>query len=73
MYFVIKCAVSAVALIIFTLLAQRFLPGILEPIFEMTGGDPDVLRGLLGVFLVLITVLAWVWSARRQRRRPQSH
>lgn len=70
MYFVIKCAVSAVASIIFTLLAQRFLPDILEPIFEMTGGDPDVLGTLVVIALVSVIALTWTWSARTHQPQP---
>lgn len=54
-------------LLLFAALARGHAGAVFDPIFELAGGDTDVLVTLLCVSLVLIVTSTWIWSARTHR------
>ncbi len=55
---------SLVALLVFTSWAKKYLPIILEPLFELTGGDPDILAWVFGLFVIFILLGAMKFLSR---------
>jgi hypothetical protein len=59
---------SLAALIAFTTWVKGRGGLVFTPIFDLAGGDGDLLAALAMVFVLLIVVVGWAWSAAAHRK-----